>query len=167
MKTEKEIRKEIFDRVKQLYKVRKRQEKFIPGKTRINYAGRVYDEKEMIALVDASLDFWLTAGRYAKQFEEELAKFLGVKYCLLTNSGSSANLLAISALSSSKLGAKRLKPGDEVITTPFSFISSANCILYERAKPVFVDIKNDTLNIDPELIEGEQILLYNPPQNAP
>ena len=80
MKTEEEIRKEIFNKVKELYRLRKNREKFVPGKTRINYAGRVYNEKEMINLVDASLDFWLTAGRFAKQFEGELAKFLGMKY---------------------------------------------------------------------------------------
>jgi len=108
---EEQIRKEIFDRVKQLY-VLKCQEKFIPGISLIPYAKRVYDEKELISLVDASLDFWLTTGRYAEQFEKELADFLGVKYCLLTNSGSSANLLAVSALTSPKLGEKRLKAGD-------------------------------------------------------
>jgi CDP-6-deoxy-D-xylo-4-hexulose-3-dehydrase len=88
---------------------------FIPGKSRIPYAGRVYDEKEMINLVDASLDFWLTAGRYAAEFEEKFAAFLGVKHCSLTNSGSSANLLAFMALTSPKLGDRRIKRGDEVI----------------------------------------------------
>ena len=109
MRTEKEIREEIFEKVVELYELRRSQARFIPGETRINYAGRVYDEKEMISLVDASLDFWLTTGRYAKQFEEELAKFIGVRYCLLTNSGSSANLLAISALTSPKLGEREIK----------------------------------------------------------
>ncbi|GAI96571.1 unnamed protein product [marine sediment metagenome] len=98
MKTEKEIRKEIFDKVKELYILRNNQEKFIPGKTNINYAGRVYDEKEMISLVDASLDFWLTSGRFAQQFEKEFAKFLGLKYCLLTNSGSSAKSFTTSII---------------------------------------------------------------------
>ena len=153
MKTEKQLRKEIFNRVKKIYKSRKAQEKFIAGKTKINYAGRIYDEKEMINLVDASLDFWLTAGRYAKQFEKEFAKFLGMKYCLLTNSGSSANLLAVSALTSPKLGKKRLKPGDEVITVASGFPTTLNPILQNNLIPVFVDIDLGTYNIQTEKIE--------------
>ncbi len=153
MKTEKEIRKEIFDKVKQLYELRKNQEKFIPGETRINYAGRMYDEKEMISLVDASLDFWLTSGRFAQQFERKFAQFLGVKYCLLTNSGSSANLLAVSALTSPKLGDKRLKPGDEVITTACGFPTTLNPIIQNNLVPVFIDIELATYNIDASKIE--------------
>ena len=151
-KSEANIRKEIFDRVKLLYKLR-REEKFKPGETRINYAARVYDEKEMISLVDASLDFWLTSGRYAKQFEEELAKFLRVKYCLLTNSGSSANLLAISALTSPKLGENRLMPGDEVITTACGFPTTLNPIIQNNLIPVFIDIELGTYNIQADQIE--------------
>jgi len=153
MKTENQIRKEIFNRVKKFYKLRKNQEKFIPGKMRIDYAGRVYDEKEMINLVDASLDFWLTAGRYAKQFEEEFAEFLGVKHCLLTNSGSSANLLAISALTSQKLGERKLKPGDEVITTACGFPTTLNPIIQNNLTPVFIDIDLGTYNIQAEKIK--------------
>ena len=109
MKQEDDIRQEIFLKVTELYTSIKQQKgQFIPGETPIHYAGRVYDEKEMIALVDASLDFWLTTGRFAEQFEKDLAEFLGMKYCLLANSGSSANLLAVSALTSPKLGEKRL-----------------------------------------------------------
>jgi len=147
------LKREIFNRVKKLYKLKKSQEKFIPGKTRIDYAGRIYNEKEMINLVDASLDFWLTAGRYAKQFEKEFAKFLGLKYCLLTNSGSSANLLAISALTSSKLGERRLKPGDEVITTACGFPTTLNPIIQNNLAPVFIDIDLGTYNIQAEKIE--------------
>lgn len=153
MRTEKEIREEIFDKVKEIYELRRTQDKFVPGKTKINYAGRVYDEREMISLVDASLDFWLTAGRYAKQFEEELAKFLGVKYCLLTNSGSSANLLAMSALTSPKLGKKRLQPGDEVITTACGFPTTLNPIIQNNLIPVFVDVELGTYNIQAGNIE--------------
>jgi len=153
MKTEKQIRKEIFDGVKKIYRLRKQQEKFISGQTRVNYAGRVYDEKEMINLVDASLDFWLTAGRYAKKFEEEFAKFLGVRHCLLTNSGSSANLLAISALTSPKLGRRRLKPGDEVITTACGFPTTLNPILQNNLIPIFLDIDLSTYNIQVNKIE--------------
>jgi len=153
MKTEKKIRREIFDKVKELYALRKNQEKFIPGETRVNYAGRIYDEKEMISLVDASLDFWLTSGRYAKQFEKEFAEFLGVKHCLLTNSGSSANLLAISALTSPKLGQRRLKPGDEVITTACGFPTTLNPIIQNNLVPVFVDVDLGTYNIQVDKIE--------------
>ena len=126
---------------------------FIQCQDHIPYAGRVYDDKEMISLVDASLDFWLTAGRYAKQFEEELAKFLGVKYCLLTNSGSSANLLAISTLTSPKLGERRLKPSDEVITTACGFPTTVNPIIQNNLIPVFIDVDLGTYNIQVDNIE--------------
>ena len=153
MRTEKQIRKEIFEKIKRLYKLRKEQNKFISGESKINYAGRVYDEKEMINLVDSSLDFWLTAGRYAKKFEKEFAKFLGAKYCLLTNSGSSANLLVVSALTSPKLGKRRLKPGDEVITTACGFPTTLNPILQNNLIPVFVDIDLGTYNIQTDKLE--------------
>jgi len=153
MKTEKQFRKEIFEKVRKLYELRKKEEKFIPGKTRINYAGRVYNEKEMINLVDASLDFWLTSGRFAEKFEQGLAEFLGLKYCLLTNSGSSANLLALSSLTSPKLGGKGLKPGDEVITTACGFPTTLNPIIQNNLIPVFVDIDLGTYNIQAGKIE--------------
>jgi len=152
MKT-KRIRKEILDKVKEFYKERKKEEKLILGETRINYAGRVYDEKEIMSLVDASLDFWLTSGRFAKQFEKEFARFLGIKYCLLTNSGSSANLLAISTLTSPKLGKRRLKVGDEVITVACGFPTTLNPILQNNLIPVFVDINLGTYNIQTHKIE--------------
>lgn len=152
MKTEKEIRSEIFEHVREFYALRS-QEVFTSGTSHINYAGRVYDEKELISLVDASLDFWLTTGRYADQFEKDLAAFLGVKYCLLTNSGSSANLLAISALTSPKLGEKRLKPGDEVITSACGFPTTLNPILQNNLVPVFLDVELGTYNIQAGRIE--------------
>lgn len=150
---EEDLRREIFEKVKLLYQLKKENEKFIPGESRINYAGRVYDEKEMISLVDASLDFWLTTGRYAKQFEEALAKFIGVRYCLLTNSGSSANLLAISALTSPKLRERRLKPGDEVITTACGFPTTLNPLIQNNLIPVFIDVELGTYNIQADRIE--------------
>jgi len=130
-----------------------RKKRFIPGKTYIRYAGRVYDDEEMKALVDSALDFWLTAGRFAKQFEAEFAKFLGVKHCILTNSGSSANLLAISALTSPKLGERRLKPGDEVITTACAFPTTVNPIIQNNLIPVFLDVDVRTYNIQVHKIE--------------
>lgn len=153
MKTEKQLRKEIFSLVKTIHHLRKNEGKFVAGKTPINYSGRVYDEKEMINLVDSSLDFWLTSGKYARQFEKEFAEFLGLKYCLLTNSGSSANLLAISALTSSKLGERRLKPGDEVITTACGFPTTLNPIIQNNLTPVFVDVELETYNVKTSDIE--------------
>lgn len=126
---------------------------YVPG-NRISYAGRVYDEKEMINLVDSSLDFWLTAGRYAEKFEKEFAKFLGVKYCSLTNSGSSANLLAFMALTSPKLGDRRIQKGDEVITVAAGFPTTVAPIIQYRAIPVFVDVILPTYNIDCDLLEA-------------
>ncbi len=150
---EAEIRKDILEKVKLLYKTRKEGEKFVPGKTMINYGGRVYDEDEMVSLVDSSLDFWLTAGKYANQFEEELAKFLGMKYCLVTNSGSSANLLALSSLTSPKLCERRLKPGDEVITTACGFPTTLNPIIQNSLTPAFLDVELGTYNIRADTIE--------------
>ena len=153
MQKEEKIRREILEKVEELYQVRKKAEKFVAGKTPIKYAGKVYNEKEMMNLVDSSLDFDLTAGRYARQFEKEFAEFLGLKYCLLTNSGSSANLLAISALTSPKLGARRLKPGDEVITTACGFPTTLNPIIQNNLVPVFADVDLKTYNIRTEKIE--------------
>ena len=153
MKNEDRIKKDIFDKVRELYKFKKSKETFNPGKTYINYAGRVYDEKEILSLVDASLDFWLTAGRFAKQFEEDFAKFLGIKYCMLVNSGSSANLLALSSLTSPKLNSKRLKPGDEVITVACGFPTTLNPIIQNNLIPVFIDVDLGTYNIRADLIE--------------
>jgi CDP-6-deoxy-D-xylo-4-hexulose-3-dehydrase len=151
---EKSLRDEIFQKVKDLYLLKKEEQNdFIPGESYIPYSGRVYDEKEIISLVDSALDFWLTAGRFAKQFENEFADFLGVKHCLLTNSGSSANLLAISALTSPKLGDKRLKPGDEVITVAAAFPTTVNPIIQNNLIPVFVDVNIGTYNIQADMIE--------------
>ena len=146
------IRKEILRKVAEFYQNESRG-KFVPGKTLLNYAGRVFDKQELINLVDASLDFWLTAGRYADKFEKGLASFLGIKYCLLTNSGSSANLLAVSVLTSPLLKNRQLKAGDEVITTACGFPTTLNPILQNKLVPVFVDVEIGTYNIRAELIE--------------
>ena len=149
----KNLKKEIFNLVAEYYTEKHKPKPFIPGETYIQYAGRVYDEKEMISLVDSALDFWLTAGRFAKQFEEEFTKFLGAKHCILTNSGSSANLLAISALTSPKLGERRLKSGDEVITTACAFPTTVNPIIQNNLIPVFIDVDVGTYNIQADKIE--------------
>lgn len=152
MRSEKQLRSEIFNKIKKICELRENK-KFVPGKTQINYSGRVYDEKEIISLVDSSIDFWLTAGKYAKKFEKEFAEFLGVKYCLLTNSGSSANLLAVSSMTSPKLGKRKLKAGDEVITTACGFPTTLNPILQNNLVPVFVDVELGTYNVDVSKIE--------------
>jgi CDP-6-deoxy-D-xylo-4-hexulose-3-dehydrase len=120
---------------------------FAPGE-RIPYAGRVFDEREVTTLVDSALDFWLTTGRYAEKFEQEFAAFLGVQHCSLTNSGSSANLLAFMALTSPKLGERRIKPGDEVISVAAAFPTTVAPIIQYGAVPVFVDVSLPTYNID-------------------
>lgn len=126
---------------------------FSPG-DRIPYAGRVFDEGEISNLVDSALDFWLTTGRYAEQFEREFAEFLGVKHCSLTNSGSSANLLAFMALTSAKLGDRRIIKGDEVITVAAGFPTTVAPIIQYGAIPVFVDVTLPTYNIDCGMLES-------------
>jgi len=150
---ERKIRNKINTYIKALYRSRASKEEFTCGKTPIIYAGRVYDEKEILNLVDASLDFWLTAGRYAADFEKKLAMFLGVRSCLLTNSGSSANLLAVSALTSPLLRNRQLKAGDEVITTACGFPTTLNPIIQNNLKPVFIDVELGTYNINAKFIE--------------
>ena len=126
---------------------------FAPG-DRISYAGRVFDECEISALVDASLDFWLTTGRYAERFERELASYLGVAHCSLVNSGSSANLLAFMALTSPKLGKRRIARGDEVITVAAGFPTTVAPVIQYGAVPVFVDVTLPEYNIDCSQLEA-------------
>jgi CDP-6-deoxy-D-xylo-4-hexulose-3-dehydrase len=126
---------------------------FIPGQTVVPYAGRVFDGGEVAAAVGATLDFWLTLGKEGEAFEEGLAAFLGVKKSVLCNSGSSANLLAVSALSSPKLGARRLKPGDEIITVAAGFPTTIAPILQNGFAPVFIDSDPVTLNGKAEQLE--------------
>lgn len=144
------IKKEIFQSVKKYYGFQfKRKKEFKPGITKINYAGRVFDDKELITLVDSSLEFWLTEGKYANLFREEFSNFLGVENCILTNSGSSANLLAISALRSNKIEqSKRLKEGDEIITVAAGFPTTIFPIIQNNLTPVFIDIDLGTYNVD-------------------
>lgn len=148
MNNELKLRSKILEEVKKFYIEQKGKNKFIPEKSKIAYAGRIFDEKELVNLVDSSLDFWLTAGRYAKKLEKQLANFIGVKHALLVNSGSSANLLAVSALRSPLLKEKCLKQGDEVITTACGFPTTLNPILQNQLKPVILDVELGTYNID-------------------
>ena len=126
---------------------------FVPGETPVQVAGRVFDASEMESLMDSTLDFWLTTGRFAEQFEREFAKFIGVRTATLVNSGSSANLLAVSALTSERLGDRRLRPGDEVITVAAGFPTTVNPILQTGLVPVFVDIQLGTYDLDPSQLE--------------
>ncbi len=151
---EKELRKQVIDAAIKYYEFRHKKggKPFAPG-DRIPYAGRVFDDKEIAALVDSSLDFWLTTGRYAERFEKGFAQFLGVKHCSLTNSGSSANLLAFMALTSPILGDRRIKKGDEVITVAAGFPTTVSPIIHYGAVPVFVDVSLPTYNIDCSQLE--------------
>ena len=148
------IKKDIF-RLVDLYYKEKFGEKseFLPGKTKIHYSGRVFDNKELHYLVASSLDFWLTAGRFSEEFSTKLATYLNVSDAILVNSGSSANLLAISSLTSPKLGERRLKPGDEVITAACGFPTTVAPIVQNNLVPVFVDVELGTYNVIPEKIQ--------------
>ncbi len=150
--TEAGLRKQISALIAEIYHLQDETSPFIPGVTPVRYAGRVYDEKEMQAAVEASLDFWLTEGRFTEEFQKQLAAKVGTKYAILTNSGSSANLLAVSALASHLLGEKRLRPGDEVITVAAGFPTTLNPIIQNGFVPVFVDVGIPTYNVITEQI---------------
>lgn len=146
-----QLKKEIFEKVTEYFAEVHQPiicAPFIEGKTRINYAGRVFNENELINLVDSTLDFWLTYGKYSKEFEKKLAEYLGVRWAFLVNSGSSANLLAFYALTSPLLKERRIKRGDEVITVAAGFPTTVSPIVQYGAVPVFVDIELETFNID-------------------
>jgi len=153
-KRDSELRDNAIAAAIEYYRFRHQTDKVFEPGDRIPYAGRVFDEREITALVDSSLDFWLTTGRYAERFELEFAQFLGVQYCSLTNSGSSANLLAFMALTSPKLGERRIKPGDEVITVAAGFPTTVAPIIQYGAVPVFVDVTFPTYNIDVNRLES-------------
>lgn len=153
-KSEQQARGEILEAVGAYYHAFKENKKpFTPG-DRLNYAGRVFDEKEMQALVDSALDFWLTTGRYAESFETDFAKWLGVKYAHLVNSGSSANLVAFSVLTAPELGDRRICRGDEVITVAAGFPTTVTPIIQYGAVPVFVDVTIPQYNIDVTKLEA-------------
>jgi CDP-6-deoxy-D-xylo-4-hexulose-3-dehydrase len=150
--TEKDAKNEILEMVREYCKTYHNKKEYQKG-DRIPYASRVYDENEMVNLVDSSLEFWLTSGRYTEEFEKNFAEYLGVKYCSVVNSGSSANLIAFSALTSPLLGEKRIKRGDEVITVAAGFPTTVNPIIQYGAIPVFVDITIPQYNIDVSQLE--------------
>lgn len=151
-KTEQEARKEILDMVAGYCRLYHKNKEYKKG-DRIPYASRVYDEEEMVNLVDSSLEFWLTAGRYTQKFEEKFAKYLGVRFCSLVNSGSSANLNAFMALTSPLLGDRRVCRGDEVITVAAGFPTTVAPIIQYGAVPVFVDVTIPQYNIDVNQLE--------------
>lgn len=151
--TEQQARQEILDAVSAYYHAYKENKKpFTPG-DRITYAARVFDDAEMRNLVESALDFWLTAGRFEEKFEREFARWLGVKYASLVNSGSSANLIAFSALTAPELGERQIKRGDEVITVAAGFPTTVTPVLQYGAVPVFVDVTIPQYNIDVSQME--------------
>lgn len=150
--TEKEARESILEQVKEYCNQYHNQKVYQEG-DRIPYASRVYDSREMVKLVDSALEFWLTAGRYTDEFEKKLSEYLGVKYCSLVNSGSSANLIAFMALTSPLLGHRRINRGDEVITVAAGFPTTVAPVIQYGAVPVFVDVTIPQYNIDVDKLE--------------
>lgn len=150
---EKQARESILEMVKEYCDKYHNQEKTFKEGDRIPYASRYYGHEEMVNLVDSSLEFWLTSGRYTDQFEKEFAEYLGIKYCSLVNSGSSANLLAFMALTSPLMGDRRIMPGDEVITVAAGFPTTIAPIIQYGAVPVFVDMTIPQYNMDASMLE--------------
>jgi CDP-4-dehydro-6-deoxyglucose reductase, E1 len=146
------LRQEILEKVAEYARLRWTPQKYVPGKTPAPYAGRVFDDREVVSLVDASLDFWLTSGRFCRQLEDGLASFVGVNHALLVNSGSSANLLAFSTLTSPRLGDRRIRRGDEIITVAAGFPTTVAPAVQYGAVPVFVDVDATTDNIDTSML---------------
>lgn len=153
-KTEKQSREEILELVKEYCDTFHNQKKTFEEGDRISYASRVYDHKEMVNLVDSSLEFWLTSGHYTDEFEKKFAKYLNVRFCSLVNSGSSANLLAFMTLTSPLLKERQIKRGDEVITVAAGFPTTVNPIIQYGAVPVFVDVTIPQYNIDVNMLEA-------------
>jgi CDP-6-deoxy-D-xylo-4-hexulose-3-dehydrase len=149
-----ELRQKISQLVSEYYTAAHQSQKFVPGISNVPCAGRVFNETEIQSAVEASLDFWLTSGRFAAAFEKSFAEFFGMHFASLVNSGSSANLLALSTLTSPKLTEHRLCPGDEVITVAAGFPTTVNPIVQNQLVPVFVDIMLPTYNIDVSMLDS-------------
>jgi CDP-6-deoxy-D-xylo-4-hexulose-3-dehydrase len=148
------LRTEILEKTRAYFHAAYVERPFVPDSDPVPVAGRVFDERELMTLVDSSLDFWLTTGRFAVQFEREFARWFGVRECVLVNSGSSANLLALAALTAPELGERALRPGDEVITAAAGFPTTVNPILQVGCVPVFIDSELDTYNADLTQLEA-------------
>ena len=147
------LREQILALVNTFHDLEFAPREFVPGETPVPVSGRVFDADDLLHLVDASLDFWLTTGRFAARFEREFARWFGVRHAVLVNSGSSANLVALSCLTSPTLGDRRLRPGDEVITVAAGFPTTVNPIIQNNLVPVFVDVHLPTYNIDVTQLE--------------
>jgi CDP-6-deoxy-D-xylo-4-hexulose-3-dehydrase len=147
------LRAQILELVREYHGVAFADDGFVPGESAVPYAGRVFDDEELVHLTDASLDFWLTEGRFVQRFQRGLARYVGLRHALVVNSGSSANLLALSCLTSPKLGKKRLQAGDEVITVASGFPTTVNPIIQNGLVPVFLDVTLPTYNVDVSQLE--------------
>jgi CDP-4-dehydro-6-deoxyglucose reductase, E1 len=154
LEREAELEREVLERVRELVELRQRRKPpFVPGESAISYAGRVYDGEEVARLVESSMEFWLTAGRFTREFETKLAGLYGLRYSSLVNSGSSANLVAFSAMTSHTWGERRVQPGDEIITVAAGFPTTVFPMLQFGAVPVFLDVTLPTYNIDVTRLE--------------
>ena len=147
-------RNKILELVREYAREEYSKKKFIEGESAVPVSGRVFDEDDIATLVDSALDFHLTTYRYNDEFEKELKEFFGLKYALSCNSGSSANLIAVSSLKSHLLKDKALKDGDEIITVAAGFPTTVNPILQNNLTPVFVDVELETYNVNVDLIEN-------------
>src|SRR5215467_9008789 len=147
-----ELHAKILEQVRSYYHARHASGSFLPGHSKVPYAGRVFDEQELVAAVDSVLDFWLTLGPQGHAFEKELADFVGVRHALLVNSGSSANLVAFATLTSNQLD-RPLRPGDEVLTVAAGFPTTVAPIVQNGCIPVFVDINLETANVKADHLE--------------
>ena len=148
------LRAEILEKTREYFHAAYHERPFLPDSDPVPVSGRVFDEREIVELVDSSLDFWLTTGRFADRFERDFARWFGTRECVLVNSGSSANLLALAALTSPELGERALRPGDEIITAAAGFPTTVNPIVQLGCVPVFIDSELDTYNADITQLEA-------------
>ena len=150
------LRAEILEKTRAYFHAAYLERPFLPDSDPVPVSGRVFDEREFVELVDSSLDLWLTTGRFAERFERDFAQWFGIRECVLVNSGSSANLLALAALTSPELGERALRPGDEIITAAAGFPTTVNPIIQVGCVPVFIDSELETYNADLTQLEAAQ-----------